>query len=216
MKAWKIIGAVLVLYSIIMGFLGEVPRQDILNETIRNLYFHVAMWFAMLALLFTSVGFSIAYLRTGDPKHDLRASKAAETGVFFGVLGLVTGMVWANFTWGAPWVNDPKLNGTAVTLLAYLAYFVLRGSLEDPQQKSRISAVYNIFAFVIMLVFIQVLPRLTDSLHPGNGGNPAFSQYDLDSNMRLVFYPAVLGWILVGHWFWTLAVRTKELKNKTA
>ena len=58
-------------------------------------------------------------------------------------------------------------------------------------------AIYNIIAFVMMIVFIGVLPRMTDSLHPGNGGNPAFGNYDLDSNMRMVFYPAVIGWILM-------------------
>lgn len=167
----------------------------------------------MLALLTTSVVYSIKVLRSGSAEADTKASTAAQVGIFLGLLGLTTGMVWANFTWGKPWVNDPKLNGTAVALLAYLAYFVLRGSFTDPQQKARISAVYNIFAFVIMIVFIQVLPRLTDSLHPGNGGNPAFSQYDLDNNMRLVFYPAVLGWILMGHWLWSLWIRIKNLNT---
>jgi heme exporter protein C len=52
----------------------------------------------------------------------------------------------------------------------------------------------------MMFVFIMILPRLTDSLHPGNGGNPAFGKYDLDSDMRLVFYPAVIGWVLLSLW----------------
>jgi heme exporter protein C len=52
-------------------------------------------------------------------------------------------------------------------------------------------------------------------LHPGNGGNPGFNKYDLDSNMRMVFYPAVLGWILLVVWIFTLRVRLEKIKRKT-
>lgn len=210
---WKLGAASLVLYALIAGLSFEVPRLVVLNETIRNLYYHVGMWFAMLALFLGSVVFSIRYLRNPVEALDEKAESAAAVGLLLGILGLLTGMVWARFTWGTFWTNDPKLNGTAISLLAYLAYFVLRGSMEDPMQKARISAVYNIFAFVIMIVFIQVLPRLTDSLHPGNGGNPAFGQYDLDNNMRLVFYPAMMGWIGLGYWIWELRTRWKALRR---
>ena len=213
---WKLGAASLVLYALIAGLSFEVPRLVVLNETIRNLYYHVGMWFAMLALFLGSVIFSIRYLRNPIEASDEKAESAAAVGLLLGLLGLLTGMVWARFTWGTFWTNDPKLNGTAISLLAYLAYFVLRGSMEDPMQKARISAVYNIFAFVIMIVFIQVLPRLTDSLHPGNGGNPAFGQYDLDNKMRLVFYPAMMGWIGLGYWIWELRVRWKALRRSSS
>mgnify|MGYP001972156107 FL=1 len=207
-------GVVLVLYTIIFGFLGSVPRLPILNETIRVLYFHVTMWFAMIILMIASLSYSIGYLRDNSPFRDLKAKEAALTGMFLATLGLVTGSLWARFTWGAFWVNDPKLNGTAVTMLIYLAYFILRGSVEDPQKKARLAAVYNIFAFVMMIVFIGILPRMTDSLHPGNGGNPGFSGYDLNSDMRMVFYPAVIGWTLMGVWIMNIKVRYTKLTWK--
>jgi len=210
--SWKITGAVLVLYSLIMGFIGDVPRLPVLNETIRNLYFHVPMWFTMIALMAGNLIGGIRYLSREKPSSDWQARNAAQAGLFFATLGLITGMLWARFTWGAFWVNDPKLNGTAVTMLLYLAYFVLRSSVEDPQKKGRLSAVYSIFAFVMMIVFIGILPRLTDSLHPGNGGNPAFGQYDLNNQMRLVFYPAALGWILIGYWLFDLKNRLSKLE----
>jgi heme exporter protein C len=206
-------GVTLVAYSLIFGLLGEVPRLDVLNETIRNLYFHVSMWFAMVFMLLLSMIQSIKYLRNNERQTDVKARLYAVTGMFFGAAGLLTGMVWAKYTWGAYWVNDPKLNGTAVTMLIYFAYFVLRGSVDDAEKRGRLAGVYNIFAFVMMVVFIGILPRLTDSLHPGNGGNPAFSNYDLDSNMRLVFYPAVIGWILIGTWLTQLQMRLHELSH---
>ncbi|MCR9153813.1 MAG: cytochrome c biogenesis protein [Bacteroidetes bacterium] len=210
---WKALGIILVLYSIIAGLLGEVPRLVILNETIRVLYYHVPMWFSMVAMMTISLVFSIRAL--GEKRGaDLRASEFAQTGFLLATLGLLTGMVWARFTWGNFWTNDPKLNGTAVTMLIYLAYFVLRNSVEDPAKKARLAAVYNIFAFVMMIVFIGILPRMTDSLHPGNGGNPGFNQYDLNSDMRPIFYAAVLGWILIGTWISSLRIRYKSLSNE--
>jgi heme exporter protein C len=106
------------------------------------------------------------------------------------------------------------LNGTAVAMLTYLAYLVLRGSLDDEQKRARLSAVYNIFAYVMMIVLIMILPRMTDSLHPGNGGNPAFGKYDMDNMMRLIFYPAVIGWTLLGAWLVNLQVRLDRLQLK--
>ncbi len=208
---WKILGIILVYYVLIYGFLIDVPRLAILNETIRNLFFHVAIWFAMFILLIVSVVYSIKHLKTSDIKTDIIASEFAIMGILFGLLGIVTGSVWAKFTWGDWWVNDPKLNATTIALLIYLAYFVLRSSIEDEQQKGRISAVYNIFAFAAAVPLIFILPRLTDSLHPGNGGNPGFSAYDLDNNLRKVFYPAVIAWTLIGVWFASLRIRVKKI-----
>lgn len=211
---WKIVCILFLLYTVIAGFLMDVPRLAILNESIRNLYFHVPMWFGMLLIMFVSVVYSVRYLQKPSTAMDDKAVVAAHTGILFGVLGLATGMAWARFTWGAWWVNDPKLNGAAIALLIYMAYLVLRGSMEDEQQRARISAIYNIFAFATLVPLLFILPRLTDSLHPGNGGNPGFSSYDLDNRMRMVFYPAVIGWILLGIWITQLNVRLKKLQRR--
>lgn len=211
---WKFVAALLLIYTVIGGFLFEVPRLNILNETIRALHFHVPMWFGMIILLTVSFVYSIKNLSSSDAKHDLMAVSFANVGMVLGVLGILTGMVWAQFTWGEWWSGDPKQNAAAIGLLIYAAYFVLRGSLEDLQQKARISAVYNIFAFAALIPLLFVLPRLTDSLHPGNGGNPGFNAYDLDSNLRLVFYPAVIGWTLMGVWMTSLLVRIRTLSEK--
>jgi heme exporter protein C len=211
---WKILGSVLVLYSVIGGLLIKVPVLPILHESIRNLYFHVPMWFSMIIVYLISVIYSIKYLNSGDEKHDLIAVESVNTGIVFGFIGLASGMIWANYTWGSPWPNDPKLNSAAISTLMYLAYIVLRSSMDEEQKRAKISAIYNIFAFPAMVVLLFILPRLTDSLHPGNGGNPGFGGYDLDRNMRMVFYPAVIGWILISVWIMTLRYRIRLLENK--
>jgi heme exporter protein C len=211
---WKILTIILLIYTVVAGFLLPVPRLDILKETIRNLYFHVPMWMGMVALLLLSVIYSIKYLIKPTAKFDLIASETVNTAMVFGILGLLTGMLWAQFTWGKYWSGDPKQNGTAIGMLIYLAYIVLRGSFSDDQMRARISAIYNILAFPAFIAFIYILPRLTDSLHPGNGGNPAFNKYDLNSTMRMVFYPAVIGFTLLGIWITELKVRLRMAENK--
>lgn len=211
---WKIAAIVFVLYAIIAGLLGQVPRQPILNESIRNLYFHVTIWFGMMMVLIASLVYSIKYLAGFDINNDLYASESAGVAVFMGILGIATGSVWAKFTWGAWWVSDAKLNGVAIAMLFYMAYFVLRNSMEDDQKRARVSAIYNIFAFVMLVVFIWILPRMVDSLHPGNGGNPGFGKYDLDSKMRWVFYPAIIGWTLLALWILDLRIRIKKIEEQ--
>jgi heme exporter protein C len=211
---WKILCLVLVGYTVIGGFLMPVPRLDILNETIRNLYFHVPMWFTMIVLFAVAFYYSIKYLRTGNLQDDVYAVQFTNTGIFFSIIGLLTGMEWAQYTWGAAWSNDPKELGTAMSMLIYFAYTILRSGLKDDEKKAKISAVYNVFAFAMMIPLIFVLPRMVDSLHPGNGGNPAFKQYDLDKYMRFVFYAAVPGWILLGVWIATLKTRLALVQYK--
>jgi heme exporter protein C len=211
---WKSACVILLFYTGIGGFLMSTPRLPILNETIRNLYFHVPMWFGMIFLFFMSFFHSIKYLRTNKIDQDTKAIEYGNIGLLFGILGCATGSLWAKFTWGAWWTNDPKLNGAAIGMLIYLAYFVLRGSFSDDQQRARISAVYNIFAFLVLIPLLFILPRLTDSLHPGNGGNPGFNAYDLNSQMRLVFYPAVIAWSLLGYWIAELNIRMHLLSDK--
>ena len=212
---WKVLCVMLMGYTIIAGFLVPSPALPILHESIRNLYFHVPMWFGMTILLFISVYYSIRYLGSNNLTHDIYAAESARIGLLMGTLGIVTGMQWARTTWGAWWTNDPKLMGAAVGLLIYLAYFVLRSSFDDIDRRARVSAVVNIMAYAIFIPAIFIVPRLTDSLHPGNGGNPGFSAYDLDGDMRMVFYPAVIGWSLLGGWMMTLRARIRIMEMRS-
>jgi heme exporter protein C len=211
---WKVLSVILLSYTVWAGFIFEVPAMAILNESIRNLYFHVTMWFGMMILLMVSLYYSLKYLGKSQHRADIIAEESAKVAMLFGTLGLLTGMIWARYTWGAWWVNDVQLNGAAGTMLVYIAYFILRNSLDDEIKRARISAVYNIFAFAMMVVFIIILPRMTDSLHPGKGGNPGFSSYDLDASLRMVFYPAIIGWTLLGVWIMNINVRLRTIREK--
>jgi heme exporter protein C len=200
------------------------PYREILYETIRNTFFHVPMWFAMTLLVFASAIYSIRYLMQGDNRHDIVAEQAVVVAMLFGVCGYLTGLVWSKYTWyiGVSWgdvirkllLEDIKMAAALIAMFFYFAYLVIRSSIEDKAKRGKISAVVNIFCFVIFILCVFVLPRLTDSMHPGNGGNPAFSKYDLDSTLRLFFYPAVIGWILLGFWILSVLIRLQFIQQK--
>ena len=215
---WKVLCVCLLMYVCSYGFLVQVPRlDDRMQQTIRNFFFHVPMWFGMMVLLMVSLIYAIKYLNNPTPTNDFYASSYAATGTIFGFLGITTGALWANYQWGQPWSGDPKQNGAAIALLIYLAYFVLRGSMNDEEKKARISAVYNIFAFFMLFPTLWILPRLTQSLHPGgqgSSGNPGVNGKDLAPSMKLVFWPAVIGWTLLGVWITTLKIRVQLLQEK--
>jgi heme exporter protein C len=197
---------------VLMDF--SFPYRNVIYESIRNTYFHVPMWFGLMFLFIASVWNSILYLRTPDPDYDRKAATYAEMGLLFGVLGLVTGMLWAHYAWGKAWSNDIKQLMTAVALLIYMAYFILRRSFEEPEKGARLAAVYNIFAFASLVPLLYIVPRLFASLHPGATGNPAFGSEDLDNTMRMVFYPSILGFSGIGFWLANLRIRMWRIEDK--
>lgn len=211
---WKILAVILVLYAIIGGMLLDVPNDEgVLGETIRNLYYHVSMWFGMIILLTASFILSIRYLYTQKLNDDFKAAELAHTATLLGLLGIITGPIWAKFTWGDWWTRDPKLNGAAIGMLIYLGYNVLRSSIDDDEKKARVAAVFNVFAYPLFLALIIVIPKMMtdDSIHPGNANNTGFSAYG-SSEMRRVFYPAVFGWTLLAVWMAQIRLRLRKLE----
>ena len=197
-------------FSVEKGF--TYPYRNILMETLRNLYYHVPMWFAMMVLFAVSAFKSLQVVRKERWDLDDEVEAYNTVGLVLGLLGLVTGMIWAENAWGRFWSWDIKQTTSAITLFMYSAYFLLRTGIRDKVQKYRLGNAYNLFCFALLIPLLFIIPRMMDSLHPGNGGNPAFAQDDLDNTMRLVFYPAVIGSILLGFWISELAIRIKRIK----
>ena len=206
---------------VIAGFAVRIPWiDDILAHSARNLYFHVPMWFAMMAAFAVSAYHSLRFLKSGNLIRDVRAEEAARVGTIFGLLGLVTGIVWARFTWyvgaGIWWNFDPKQTMAVVQLLIFGAYFVLRSAIDDPVKQARMAAVYAVFAAALAPFTLYWLPRQMDSLHPGAEGSPAFSETDLAPVMRPIFYAAAIGFIGLFWVLYTQRVRLALLKRRTS
>ena len=215
---WKILCVVLFLYAVIYGLTIEVPDLNRLHQTIRNLFYHVPLWFGMIFILLISFIYSIRYLSSGKEEHDIVAIESVKVGLLFGILGFITGSFWGNYSWGeiSAWLtSEPRSLASMIAMLFYVAYIILRGSLEEMTKRAKISAVYNVFAFVLYLLFIIVVPRLTESLHPGAGGNPGFNIYDSDNNLKVVLYPAWMAYMLLALWITNIRVRMRKIELKT-
>lgn len=214
LKYWKIAVAVWLTLVIILGFLIRIPMIPILEETARNLFLHVPMWMTMSVCFFIGVVYSIRFLASENMDFDMRASSVTKVGVVFGICGLLTGSLWARFTWGTWWTfAEPKINMSAMAMMIYVGYFVLRGAFTDQIKRAKVSAVFNIFAATTIPFLLYIIPRQLPSLHPGADGNPAFSDMTAPE-LRVIFYPAVIGFIGLGMWLYDLTYRQHKIELK--
>ena len=209
---WKYAIAVWMTLVIVAGFSIRIPQIDILQQSARNLFLHVPMWFTMFAAFIAGLVHSIRYLNTPDPDTDRKAESSTLVGILFGICGLVTGSLWARFTWGTWWTfAEPKMNLAALAMMIYVAYFVLRSAFDDPEMRAKLSAVYNVFAATTIPFLLYIIPRQLQSLHPGAEGNPAFSEITA-VELRFIFYPAIIGFIGLAFWLINILVRYKRIK----
>jgi heme exporter protein C len=214
-KSWyKILAVLIVAYTLVYGMLINLPADvGILDETIRNLFYHVPMWFGMMLILMAAWVNSIMFLSKPSTKRDVYASELTNVGILMGFCGLFTGMFWAYNTWGTAWTNDPKLNGVAAGMAMYGGYWLIQKSVNDSEKRARLAAVYNVFVFPLFLALIVVMPKLAQSsIHPGSGESVNFKSYNSTNNMEMVFYPAVIGWCLLFVWIAELRTRFRLLE----
>jgi heme exporter protein C len=220
---YRVFGVVVALWLtvvLVLGILGPIARLPILEQTARNLYFHVPMWFVLYAGAIAGAWHSARLLATGRDLHDIRAESAWLVSMTAGTAAILTGIVWSRFTWYVGtdiwWNGDPRQVMVAVQLLIGGAYFVLRGAVDDSRLRARLSAVYALLATATMPYLTYVMPRRLRSLHPGAEGNPAFSQMDIAPDMRWIFYGASAGFLMLAWWIYTQRVRMVVAERRAA
>lgn len=132
-------------------------------------YFHMpAAWVSYLAFFIVLVA-SIFFLRKHDFRYDRVALCAAELGILFASIAIITGPIWAKEEWGVYWRwEDSKLTTTFILWLAYIGYLSLRSAISEPASRARIAAVYGILAFVTvpMSLLASRIEPLLGSSHP--------------------------------------------------
>jgi len=215
LKAWKYIIAFWMTAVLVAGFLIPIPEIPILEESARNLFLHVPMWFTMMLSFLGAFWYSVRFLNDEKMEYDRKAETATAIGLLFGICGLLTGSLWARFTWGTWWTfAEPRMNLSALAMLIFVAYFILRSAFNDPSKRAKISAVYNIFGVTTIPFLLYIIPRQLPSLHPGAEGNPAFSEITAPE-LRYIFYPAVIGFAGLAVWMMDIVNRYKKLQEQT-
>ncbi|MGI8407848.1 MAG: cytochrome c biogenesis protein CcsA [Actinomycetota bacterium] len=169
----------------------------------RIFYFHVpAAWVAYLGFAMVFIG-SIAYLKTGAQRWDILAHGAAEIGVVFSTLVLITGPIWARPVWGTWWQWDARLTSALVMWLTYVGYLFLRGLAKDPRGVGRIAAVVGIVGFInVPIVHFSVYwwrtlhpsgPTVSDPTEASGLGAPELSAFFAS----LIAFTLLFAWMLV-------------------
>jgi heme exporter protein C len=137
---------------------GYAPRETVQGNVQRIMYVHVpSVLTAYLAFGLVLVG-SVGYLATRRAGWDRLAAAAAEIGLVFNGITIVTGSIWGRPTWGVWWTWDARLTATAVLFLVYTGYLLLRAMVEEPEARARYAAVLGIVgAANIPIVHFSVL-----------------------------------------------------------
>ncbi|HCA42516.1 MAG TPA: hypothetical protein DEP28_04605 [Bacteroidetes bacterium] len=212
-KIFKYIAVVLVTVVIFLSFLVPIPYIPALGDKARVLYYHVPMSWISVVAFFMSMVYAIKYLKTRDPQYDVKQFSAAELGFIFCILATATGSLWAKFNWGSFWNWDPRQTSIFILLLIYGAYFVLRASIDNYEQRARLSSVYAILAFVTVPFFVFIMPRVVDTLHPDPIVNSR-GKIDMDPKMLYIFLTSMVGFTFLFLYMFQLKVKTEILNLK--
>ncbi|HMN14251.1 MAG TPA: cytochrome c biogenesis protein CcsA [Bellilinea sp.] len=170
------------------------PMERVMGWVQKVFYFHVASaWLGMLSFIVAAV-FGVLYLLKKDMKWDRIELSAIEIGIVFAVITIVSGSIWARPIWNTWWTWDPRLTTATIMLLVYVAYMMLRGSLDDPEKRARFGAVYAILGCLsVPLTFFSI--RLFRTIHPvviGSNSAGSMGAFDMSPKMSQTFIFALI------------------------
>jgi len=189
---------------------ARAPVDSIQGVIQKILYIHPACAFAAyLGFAMTALGGGL-YLWRGDEAWDRRAAAAAEVGVVFCTLVIVTGPIWAKGTWGQWWSWDPRLVVTVVLWFIYLAYALLRSFTEGSERAARFAAVYGIVGLVAVPLNYAAIDLFGGrAIHPENLGRGS-----LGEGMRAPFAVGVVTVLIAFAYLYVLRLEVGELRAR--
>ena len=147
------LGAAAVLAFGIGAWMALVVSPPDVNQgdLIRVMYAHVSVaWVSFLAVIVSAVA-AMVFLWRGRRTADVVAAAAAESALLFGALTIIGGMTYSKPTLNTFWTWDAKLTLTALMVALLAGYFIVRGLIDDPQRRGRVSA-------VVMIIVLASLP----------------------------------------------------------
>jgi len=192
---------VLASFALVIAFwliMTYAPVELTMGKVQKVFYFHVAAgWTGMLGFLVATI-VAILYLKTGDLKWDAASQSGVEIGMVFMALCILSGSIWARPVWNTWWTWDPRLTTTLIMELIYSAYLLLRGGVDDPARRAKLSAVYAIVGFTsVPLTFISI--RVFRTIHPVlvASSDPALGTFAMSPRMLAAFFGSLAAFTLL-------------------
>jgi heme exporter protein C len=206
--------ATLALGWVVVGGIFVTPPDVVQGESVRIMYVHVpTAWVSYLAFIVTAVA-SAGYLfgRRHSLGFDRVAGAAAQVGVSFMALTLISGSLWGRLTWGTFWEWDPRLTTTAFLFVTYLGYLAVRGLDGTPVQRAKRSAIVALLAvFEIPLVHFSVV--LWRSLHQEASVLSTDGDIKMDDLMLFTLLVGVVGFTALFMWLVSHRQRVMALRD---
>jgi heme exporter protein C len=190
-----VVGFAAVAAAQLYGILMSPPDRD-MGHLQKIMYVHVpAAWMAFICFFIVLVE-SARYLWRGRERHDLLAAAAAETGAMLTALTLMLGSIWGRPTWGVWWTWDARLTSTAVLLVVFVGYLVLRAFTDDPVRRARWSAAIGILgALNVPIVYMSV--KWWRTLHQLQSSPRTFSrEYTISLRLNAIAALVLVAWFI--------------------
>jgi heme exporter protein C len=215
--ALKILDIVSVVVLGIATYMAlNAPTERVMGEVQKIFYFHIGTaWTALLGFILAAV-FSVVYLITKNLKWDRLQVAAIEVSLVFFLITIALGSIWARPVWNTWWTWDPRLTTAAVTELIYIAYFMLRQGIDDPERRARFGAVYALVGGLSAPITFFAI-RLFRTIHPVviGGTNPeANGTFSMTTDMLTAFFFALFAFsVIFVDLFWN-RIRLGDLQEK--
>jgi heme exporter protein C len=214
----KILDIVSILLFLTAAYIAifVAPTERVMGDVQRVFYFHVGTaWVALIGFVFTS-GLSVIYLVTKNLKWDRIQVAAVEVSVVFFLITIILGSIWARPAWNTWWTWDPRLTTATVTELIYIAYFMLRQGLDDPNKRARFGAVYALIGGLSApITFFSI--RLYRTIHPvviAGSNTAAQGSFNMTDEMLKTFFFALFAFTVIFiDLFWN-RIRLGETQEK--
>jgi heme exporter protein C len=206
---------------------GAIGREELIDAVRANsqaafasriFYFHVPMAQVAFLSFIVAAFYAIIYLRKRSRDQDTVATVAAQLGLIFSIVAMITGSLWAKQAWGAYWNWDPRQSSLFILILFYGAFFALRQAVIQPDARARLSAVYLIFGGAISPLMFFVLPRLLPSLHGDANQVVVASQpgSNMSAEVATIFVTSIVGFICLYVWLLKLGIAVQRIEEETS
>ena len=184
-----------------------VTHQQLLSQKI--FYFHMPVAIVSFVALAFAAYYGIRFLSTREQRFDTCSRTAMEIALLFVVFTMVTGDLWTRFEWGVWWTWEPRLTTYLILMLVAIAYFVLRGAVDDPERRATYSGVISIIALVDVPICFMITRLIPSSVHPvitREGG--------MSPDMALTVVLVMAGMMLVAFALYRLRFRQLRLAER--